>query len=125
MKFWTSVWRWVDHNRWTVAVGCQPQVESPLTPGKIVDDRGLQLEFKTWQHQTELMAVRFESAGEELTEEKERLSAVKNIVLNLATGSVNDLPTLLKLLLEGGAIGLLVDAVRKGGVIAGLKRNKS
>lgn len=136
MKFWASVWRWVDHNRWTVigpiagmiifivAMGCEPVVESPYTPGKFVNDRGLQIEFKTWQNQTELIALQFESAGQDLTEQKERLAGLKNIIIEIASGGISDMPTLLKLLIEGGAIGLMLDAVRKGGVISGLKRNR-
>jgi len=130
-----AVWKWIDHNRfivigpivavlvWFYAVGCTPMVRSPLDPVKMVDERDLALDLRTWQARNEIMIARFEAAGEELAEQKANNKKIEETILKLASGSVADLPGLIKLLITGGGLGAIGDNIRKRGLIAGLKRN--
>lgn len=134
MKILASVWRFLKYNRfvvigpvvgflvWTGAISCTPKTESPHTPGKMVDARELQIEFKTWQAFTEITAAKFEAAGQDLQEQKERLHKVGQWLIAAATG-VTDWPALIQILFYGGGLGAIADNIGKRGVIAGLKRN--
>ncbi|KKN29779.1 hypothetical protein LCGC14_0840770 [marine sediment metagenome] len=131
-----KIWKWLNHNRhvvifpvvglmlWAYALGCTPLTMSPLDPGRMVNVTQLDLDFKTWQSQQEIMAARFEAAGLDLEQQKENNEKLKTTLLGLATGGVPDVPGLLKLLIGGGGLGAIVDNIRKGGVIGGLKRKR-
>ena len=71
------------------------------------------------------MAAKFEAAGKDLVMQAERNEKLKETILGLATGGVPDVPGLIKLVIGGGGLGAIVDNIRKGGVIGGLKRNKT
>ena len=71
------------------------------------------------------MAAKFEAAGLDLGQQAASNEKIKEIILGLASGGIPDMPGLVKLLVGGGGIGLVIDNIRKGGVIGGLKRNKT
>ena len=131
-----KVTKWLNHNRyvvifpvvaimlWAYALGCTPLTMSPLDPGRMVNVTQLDLDFRTWQSQQEIMAAKFEAAGLDLKQQEEQNEKLKTTLLGMASGGVPDVPGLLKLLIGGGGLGAIVDNVRKGGVIGGLKRNK-
>lgn len=132
-----KIWKWIDHNRcvvilpiiaimiWAYAVSCTPLTGSPLDPARLVNVQQLDLDFKTWQSQQEITAAKFEAAGLDLEQQAASNEKIKEILLGLASGGIPDVPGLAKLLIGGGGLGLVVDNVRKGGVIGGLKRNKT
>ena len=132
-----KIWKWINHNRfvligpiigimlWSFAVSCTPLTTSPLDPGRLVNVQQLDLDFKTWRSQQEIMAARFEAAGLDLEQQKESNDKIKDNLLVLASGGIPDMPGLLKLLVGGGGLGAIIDNIRKGGVIGGLKRNKA
>ena len=132
-----KIWKWLDHNRcvviipimaimlWAYAVSCTPLTGSPLDPARLVNVQQLELDFKTWQKQQEITAAKFEAAGLDLEQQEERNAKLKETILGLASGGIPDVPGLVKMVVGGGGLGLLVDNVRKGGVIGGLKRNKT
>ena len=131
-----KIWKWIDHNRfvvigpvlaiaiWFYAVGCIAQTRSPLDPAKLVTERELQIELKVWQAESEIMIAKFESAGEDLQEQKENNKKLTDFIVAVASGNVADLPGLVTLLITGGGLGAIGDNIRKRAVIAGLKRNK-
>ena len=131
-----KTWKWLDHNRWVIigpvlgfmlwayAVGCTPETASPLDIGRMVNASQLEIDFKTWQAQQEITAAKFEAAGQDLVRQEEQNAKLKETILGLASGGIPDVPGLLKLVIGGGGLGAIVDNVRKGGVIGGLKRNK-
>lgn len=71
------------------------------------------------------MAARFEAAGQDLEQQQTSNEKIKETLLGLASGGIPDVPGLLKLLIGGGGIGAIIDNIRKGGVIGGLKRNNT
>jgi len=131
-----KIWKWLNHNRfvvigpivgillWTYAIGCTALTTSPLDVSRMVNKSQLDIDFKTWQAQQEIMAVKFEAAGQDLIMQQERNAKLKETILGLASGGIPDMPGLLKLIVGGGLLGAIGDNVRKGGVIGGLKRNK-
>jgi len=132
----TRILKWVEHNRylvagplvcvllWAYAVSCTPLTPSPLEPGRLVNTRELDLDFKAWQAQQQLMAAKFEAAGQDLAEQKARADKLQEDIIGLAAGGIPDVPGLVKLVLGGGGLGAIIDNIRKGGVIGGLKMNK-
>ena len=133
----SKIWKWINHNRyvlfgpivglmiWAYAVSCTPLTTSPLDPARLVNVQQLDLDFKTWQSQQEITAAKFEAAGLDLEQQAASNEKIKETLLGLASGGIPDLPGLMKLLLGGGGLGAIVDNIRKGGVIGGLKRNKT
>ena len=131
-----KVTKWINHNRfviilpilsvmlWAYALGCTALTVSPLNPGRMVNIVQLDIDFRTWQAQQEIMRAKFEAAGFDLEQQKAGNEKLKESILTLAAGGVADVPGLLKLLIGGGGLGAIVDNIRKGGVIGGLKRNK-
>lgn len=131
-----KIWKWLNHNRWVVigpvvavmlwtyALGCTALTTSPLDIGRMVNASQLEIDFKTWEAQQEIMAAKFEAAGLDLEQQEERNAKLKETILGLASGGIPDMPGLLKLVVGGGLLGAIGDNVRKGGVIGGLKRNK-
>lgn len=131
-----KIMKWLNHNRfvvifpvvsimlWAYALGCTPRTMSPLIPGRMVNVSQLDLDFRTWQSQQEIMAARFEAAGIDLKHQEEQNEKLKTTLMSMASGGVPDVPGLLKLLIGGGGLGAIVDNIRKGGVIGGLKRNR-
>jgi len=129
-------WKWLNHNRffvlgpvvglmlWAYALGCTALTQSPLDISRMVNANQLDIDFKTWQAQQEIMAAKFEIAGKDLVHQDEQNAKLKETILGLASGGIPDVPGLLKLLIGGGGLGAIVDNIRKGGVIGGLKRNK-
>ncbi len=135
MTEWTKkAWSWIEKNRWTVicplvglvlwvaAVGCTPTATSPIT-GEPVNSRELAAELEEYIALHELTLRKFEVAQERIEEQKAAMEEMKQIILQLASGSVADFPGLLQLLLGSSVLGLFADNVRKNGVIGGLKRN--
>ena len=132
-----KIWKWIDHNRcvvilpiiailiWAYAVSCTPLTSSPLDPARPVNVQQLDLDFKTWQKQQEITAAKFEAAGLDLEQQAAGNEKIKEIILGLASGGIPDVSGLVKLLVGGGGAGLIIDNIRKGGVIGGLKRNKT
>lgn len=125
---WKKIWKWVEHNRftvaipiiglgvWLIAVGCTPETLSPLT-NRMVNASQLQIDFDT-------MMASFEFAKADLERQALMQAEFTKAILMLASGSVADLPGLLQLLLGSGLLGFAADNIRKNGVIGGLKRNK-
>lgn len=136
-RAWSKIWKWIEHNRyvligpivalliWAFALSCTPLTTSPLDPGRLVNVQQLDLDFKTWQSQQEIMAAKFEVAGLDLEQQAASNEKIKETILGLASGGIPDVPGLLKLMIGGGGLGAIVDNIRKGGVIGGLKRNKT
>ena len=132
----SKVFKWLNHNRFTVitpiiasvlwawVAGCSPETASILKPGEVVTSPQLAIELQEWQAMVSVQGARFEAAAADLEAQRERMSQVKETITQLASGSVADLPGLVSLLMGGGMLGLVVDNVRKGGVIGGLKRNR-
>lgn len=133
----TKAWKWIEHNRflvigptvalmlWVYAVSCTPLTRSPLDPGRMVNVTQLDLDFKTWQSQQEIMAAKFEAAGRDLEQQKANNEKIKEQIFSLASGGIPDASGLIKLLIGGGGLGAIVDNIRKRGVIGGLKRNNT
>lgn len=131
-----KIWKWLNHNRfviigpvvglmlWAYALGCTALTTSPLDISRMVNASQLDIDFKTWQAQQEVTAAKFEAAGQDLVHQEEQNAKLKETILGLASGGVPDVPGLIKLVLGGGGLGAIVDNIRKGGVIGGLKRNK-
>lgn len=125
---WLKVWKWIEHNRftvivpvlaiilWTIAVGCTPEVASPLT-GRMVNAAQLQIDFDT-------VMASFRLAGENLERQALMQAEFTKILLGLASGGIADWSGLLQLLLGGGLLGFMGDNIRKSAVIGGLKRNQ-
>lgn len=132
-----KIWKWINHNRyvvslpiisimiWAYAVSCTPLTTSPLDLARLVNVQQLDLDFKTWQKQQEIMAAKFEAAGLDLEQQATSNEKIKETILGLASGGIPDVSGLVKLLIGGGGLGAIIDNVRKGGVIGGLKRNKA
>ena len=132
-----KLWKFIEHNRftwigpalglmiWGYAIGCTPETESPLVSGKMVNVIQLDLEFKTWQSQQQIMAAKFEVAGQDLEQQRLNNEKIKEQILSLASGGVPDVSGLVKLLIGGGGLGCIVDNIRKRGVLAGGKRTKT
>jgi len=130
-----KIWKWIEYNRfvfigpiiglviWFYAISCTPLTESPLNPNRMVNELQLSTDLKIWQAQQEIMIIKFEAAGQDITEQKEGNKKIESMVLDLASGGIPDLPGLLKLLIGGGGLGALGDNIRKRGLIAGLKIN--
>lgn len=131
-----KIWKWIDHNRfivigpivaiaiWAYAVGCTPQTRSPLDPKRLVTERELGLDLKSWQAENEIMIAKFEAAGEDLEEQRQNNKKLEDFIVAIASGNVADLPGLITLLITGGGLGAITDNIRKRGLISGLKRNK-
>lgn len=132
-----KLWKWIDHNRfvvigpliglsiWAYALSCTPLTESPLNPSRFVNEQQLVVDLKTWQAQQEVMIIKFETAGQDIEQQKENNKKVEAMVLDLASGGIPDMASLVKLMFGGGGLGALADNIRKRGLIAGLKRNKA
>lgn len=130
-----KVFKWIDHNRfiviaplvglaiWIVAVGCMAQAESPIRPGVFVNAKQLAADFEVWELQQKETMIRFDAARQNIEDQEAAWSEFREILLQLASGSVADLPGLLTLVLGFSGAGAIADNVRKRGLIAGLKRN--
>ncbi len=131
-----KIWKWIDHNRfvvigpvlaiaiWFYAINCTPQTRSPLDPAKLVTERELEIDFKVWQAENDIMIAKFEAAGQDLEEQRQNNKKLEDFIVAVASGNVADLPGLVTLLITGGGLGAIADNVRKRSLIAGLKRNK-
>lgn len=128
-----KILKFINYNRWLIigcafavivvfgGIYCTPLTISPLFPTKMVDERGLSVDFKTWQAQSTIMQAKFEAAGEDLAEQKERNSKIEQAIVDVASGKIPDLPSALKVLLASGGLGAFYDNIRKRGLISGLK----
>jgi len=133
----TKIWKFIEHNRftwlgpilglmiWGYAIGCTPETESPLVPGKMVTVIQLEVDFKTWQAQQEITAIKFEAAGQDLEQQRLNNEKIKEQILSLASGGIPDVSGLMKLLIGGGGMGAILDNIRKRGVLAGGNRKKN
>lgn len=133
----SKIWKWIDHNRfvvigpitglllWGYALSCTPLTVSPLDPTRQVNERQLTVDLKTWQAQQEVVIIKFESAGQDIEQQKENNKKIQAMILDLASGGIPDMASLVKIMLGGGGLGALADNIRKRGLIAGLKRNKT
>jgi len=133
----SKIWKFIEHNRWTwigpivglllwvYALGCKPLTESPLVPGRMVNELQLSTDLKTWQAGQEIMIIKFEAAGQDIAQQKENNKKIEAMVLDLASGGIPDMAGLAKLIIGGLALGAGGDNIRKRGLIAGLKRNKT
>lgn len=138
MNLLTKLWSVIEKNRWTtivptigiivwlvVSFSCVPQTESPIRVGVKVNAKELQQDFETWKTNNELIAKKFQYAGEDITEQQERWNKFTGILMKVATGNVTNFQGLLNIVLGSGLLGVSADNLRKNGVIAGLKRNTS
>jgi len=128
--------KWLDYNRftviapvaavviWLVAVSCTPTTPNPLNPNQELSATALETEFAVWQLRQQEIMIRFEAGRADIEQQQQAWNELQATLMQLASGSVADLPGLMQLLLGGGMLGFLADNVRKRGVIAGLKRNK-
>ena len=129
--------KWISYNRflvltlslavvfWGYAASCTPATPDPQQPSRLVNAAELQLSFDTWQLEQQITAKRYERAGEDLQQQVESNKKIEQLIINLASANVADLPGLVTLLLGGGGLGAIADNIRKRGLIAGLKRNNS
>jgi len=133
---WEKIWNWIEHERFTVilptaaiilwtitGISCVPVTSSPIRPEIQLDATELQLEFMIWQKQQEEIILRFDYARQDIEKQKEQLNSLQDTLLQLASGCVTTWSGALQLLVASGSIGLLLDNVRKNGVIGGLKKN--
>jgi hypothetical protein len=128
-----KIWTFMNYNRWLVAgvilalavtlggIYCVPLTPSPLREEKLVDEKGLQLEFKTWQMQSQIIQDKFTNAGEDLQAQAARNSQIQAMIVDLASGRMPDVPAFLQVLLASGGLGAVYDNIRKRGLISGLK----
>jgi hypothetical protein len=128
-----KIWKLIEYNRWFVAgvilalavtlggVYCVPLTPSPIEQARLVDEKGLSLDFKTWQMQCSIMQDKFTAAGEDLQAQAARNSQIQTMIVDLASGRIPDVPAFLQLLLASGGIGAVYDNIRKRGLISGLK----
>jgi len=128
-----AIWKFVEYNRWFVAgvilsllltlggIYCVPLTSSPLQPAKMVDEKGLALEFKTWQMQCQVMQDQFTAAGEDLQAQEVRNGQIETMIVDLASGRMPSIPSFLQILLASGGLGAVYDNIRKRGLISGLK----
>ena len=132
-----TIWQWIEYNRftvvipiaatlvWLVAFSCTPVTTDPLRPDRLVDVKQLEISFKSWQAEQEIITAKYEAAGADLEQQKQNNEKIEEVLTQVASGGVADLPGLLKLLIGGGALGAIADNIRKRGLIAGLKRNNA
>ena len=132
-----KIWKWIDHNKflvicpiigfviWLAAVSCQPETESPIRPGVFVNAQELATDFSVWELQQQQTMLKFEAGRQDIETQKAAWSEFRKLLLQLASGSVADLPGLLTLVMGFTGGGAILDNVRKRGLIAGLKRNKT
>lgn len=130
-----KIWKWMDHNRffvigmiaasaiWIGAQGCTPTAASPLDQAKLVNAPQLELEFKAWRAEQEIILARFDLARDDIQRQKEGWAEIQQALVTLASGGVADLPGFIQLALGLGGVGAITDNIRKRGLIAGLKRN--
>ncbi len=132
-----KIWKWVEHNRFTVGIpllalvlwivaawGCTPVVVNPLDPNQKMTAAELETEFKVWKLEQQGMMIRFDAAKEDIERQQEQWGKLQEALMQLASGSVADFSGLVTLVMGGGFGGLLIDNIRKGGVIGGLKSGK-
>jgi hypothetical protein len=128
-----KIWQFIEYNRWFV-IGvilsiiltfggfyCVPVTPSPLQPAKMVDEKGLALEFKTWQMQCQVIQDQFTNAGEDLQAQAARNTQIASMIVDLSSGRLPDIPSFLQVLLASGGLGAVYDNIRKRGLITGLK----
>ena len=132
-----SIWKTIEHHRytvvcpviavlvWALAVGCTPVTQSPIDETKQVNARQLDIEYQSWLAKQKIIEAKFEAAGQDLAEQAEANEVFKQTLLTLASGSVADWSGLVQLLIGGGLLGVVGDNIRKNGVIGGLKRNQT
>lgn len=130
----SRVWAFIRHNRYTVilpllalglwlyAGGCVAVTSNPINEIQQVNARELQVEYESWVKQCEIIQLRFEAAGRDLTEQYNAQSRFLNFIVQLSAGAAPDLPGLLKLLVGAGILGLGGDNARKSGVIGVMKK---
>jgi len=128
-----KIWQFIEYNRWFVAgiilsllltfggIYCVPVTPSPLQPAKMVDEKGLALDFKTWQMQCQVIQDQFTNAGEDLQAQAARNSQIETMIVDLASGRIPSIPSFLQILLASGGLGAVYDNIRKRGLITGLK----
>ncbi len=127
--------KWIEHNRffvigpivgamlWFYAASCTPVTPDPGEPKTLVTAKQLDQSFQTWQLKQGIMAKQYEFAGEDLKQQQEDNEKIKQLIIDIASANVADIPGLVTLLLGGGGLGALIDNIRKRGLISGLKRN--
>jgi len=124
---------WISYNRGLVAglilglimavilISCVAETASPLDPQKIVDANGLALEFSIWQAQNTITAKKFEFAMDDIKQQTENQAQIEKAIITVAQNPTNAW----QLFADGTLLGVLFDNIRKRGLIAGLKRNKT
>lgn len=134
MDILKTIWKWIDHNRfvtiftvvaiaiWIGALSCTPLAMDPLNPFHKVTETELQIRFKEWTAQQDVIALKFEAAGEDIQQQKERWSKFEELLISLASGGIPDAPGLLKMALGAGLFGMISDNRRKDKII---KNNKN
>jgi len=123
-----KIWSWIEKNRftvvvpllglivWLVAMGCQPEVISPVS-GKMVNASVLKIDY-------DKMLAEFAVAAEDLEWQYERQNLLMDVITQLATGQVASGQGLISLILGGGGLGLIFDNRRKNTVIQAMKRGQ-
>lgn len=135
MDIWTKIKKFVNYNRfivigpivglllWFYATSCTPITRDPISPDKFVNAIELKQSFESWQADQAKITKLYEIAGEDLKQQEESNRKIEELIVNLATGGIADMPGLIKLIVAGGALGAIGDNVRKRGLIQGLKKN--
>jgi hypothetical protein len=128
-----KIWKFLEYNKWFVlgvilalavtlgGIYCVPLTPSPIEQARRVDEKGLSLDFKTWQMQCQVMQDRFTAAGEDLQAQAAMNGQIQSMIIDLASGRVPNVPAFLQLLLASGGMGAVYDNIRKRGLISGLK----
>jgi len=131
-----KIYDFIDYNRflviaptvmliaWLFAVGCTPTAISPIDPTSQVSAEELQTEFAVWQKGQEITMLKFDAARLDIEKQKQAWTEFQQLLVQLASGNVADVPGLIQLLAGGTLLGAVSDNIRKRGLIAGLKRNK-
>jgi hypothetical protein len=128
-----KIWKFIEYNKWFVlgvilalavtlgGIYCVPLTPSPIEQARLVDEKGLSLDFKTWQMQCSIIQDKFTAAGEDLRAQAAMNGQIQSMIIDLASGRVPDVPAFLQLLLASGGMGAVYDNIRKRGLISGLK----
>lgn len=138
MNTLSKIWSVIEKNRWSLivpilgtllwfyaSISCTPLTRSPTRTEIMLNATELQQEYDTWIAGNELTAKKFEWAATDIKEQQERWSKIESALMSIATGNVASFSGLMSILVSSGLVGAFADNVRKNGVIAGLKRNKT
>lgn len=133
-----NLWSVIEKNRFSVilpffglifwayvGISCTPVTQSPLNPNIKIDAKQLQQEYDLVVIERQKQDKAYEFAADDIKTQEENWSKVQDSLIQIASGSVTSWSGLVQILVSSGLVGFFADNLRKNGVIAGLKRNKS